>query len=551
MSFGWAEIFPVETIEHLNGLAANHNFPELIHILTILEQDLTTAFKSLHEKNDQISKDIGELKRQQKLIQIGENNEKKMEQLVQTITQRFPEIFSDVANLIVFVSRVQEEVLQSSHLHGCGLNLSSKIQDILSKLQQVRSELISNALIVKKQPEPVLIKGEPFETEVCLLFTPKVPSAQVRCRIIPEQDVKSALLSNTVHSQFDRIVHNDDSFNNKERLLDENDGVLASRHDQEKEQRLFSFKIYEQLDSVEDNNERPLAEEWDATMTTEHKWVILYEIAESADLRELIGCDDSVWTISLPIALIPDSNQLLDAHGAIVWDRAFGSQEEVEWSELSELLRRLFANLIRSNERPLERPLNDSDLEYLRNKLNSGTDSCSYTLFAKAEVHSPDGNKYSFWNYFISVCKVIRRTLLNYWNRGLIMGFISVEESECKLRQSTEPAFLLRFSDETPGSLDFVCSRKSSNGLELETECIQLKEEKTLADAVRDSDKLQNIQYFCYKGCGLRNKQEILDLDSNKEALINSPVEKRNGDTQINPVTVIDGAIYDKEFQLE
>lgn len=63
-----------------------------------------------------------------------------------------------------------------------------------------------SVLIVRKQPQPVLVKGEPFETEVCLLINAAaVNSAKVRCRIIPEEDVGSALVSDSAQPLSDQM----------------------------------------------------------------------------------------------------------------------------------------------------------------------------------------------------------------------------------------------------------------------------------------------------------------------------------------------------------
>jgi hypothetical protein len=110
----------------------------------------------------------------------------------------------------------------------------------------------------------------------------------------------------------------------------------------------------------------------------------------------------------------------------------------VDWMELGNLLIKLFANLARSENRPLQRPLSDSDLEYLRKKLDidtEGTDGNIYTFSQFAKVKNFIFFKKMCFNCkFLFIFRKISEVLLKNSRSGSI-SFPSVKllERNCCL----------------------------------------------------------------------------------------------------------------------
>jgi hypothetical protein len=65
------------------------DLPELLHWLMIVEQNLNIALTDIQEKRNEIIGNIEELTQQQKWNQMGDSNEKRIEELLQKLTKRY------------------------------------------------------------------------------------------------------------------------------------------------------------------------------------------------------------------------------------------------------------------------------------------------------------------------------------------------------------------------------------------------------------------------------------------------------------------------------
>ncbi|ESN95364.1 hypothetical protein HELRODRAFT_179435 [Helobdella robusta] len=57
------------------------------------------------------------------------------------------------------------------------------------------------------------------------------------------------------------------------------------------------------------------------------------------------------------------------------------------------------------------------------------------------------GRDFSFWKWFVACLHLIHEHIKPEWQKGLVCGFISREESEKKLLKEKPGTFLLRFSE--------------------------------------------------------------------------------------------------------
>lgn len=62
----------------------------------------------------------------------------------------------------------------------------------------------------------------------------------------------------------------------------------------------------------------------------------------------------------------------------------------------------------------------------------------------------------TFWEWFYEIMKLMREYLDIAWNKSLIAGFISVQETREKLLLCQPGTFLLRFCDREPGNYNLL-----------------------------------------------------------------------------------------------
>ncbi|XP_053380192.1 uncharacterized protein LOC128548770 [Mercenaria mercenaria] len=168
--------------------------------------------------------------------------------------------------------------------------------------------------------------------------------------------------------------------------------------------------------------------------------------------------DRPYWTLSLPMTMLHDSvpGQEFLASTSIMW-QCWGvdvfklplqSDAELPWTKVEELLQAKFLKL-----HPLT-PLSDGNILYLKEMLFGTTDVpdsriVSFEEFCINETESTSSTQ-TFWKWVIDAYNVIEKYLLDFWQNGLILGFISKEEAELRLKYYftlKHGTFILRFSD--------------------------------------------------------------------------------------------------------
>lgn len=164
------------------------------------------------------------------------------------------------------------------------------------------------------------------------------------------------------------------------------------------------------------------------------------------------GLTCQLQTSTLPVVIISNNNQMSSAWASILWflmlsadpkNQLFFSTRPTPatWLQLSSVLSYQFSAVTK-------RGLNADQLKMLREKL-CGPNSSSQSIITW-DVFSKDiGSGFSFWTWLDGILGLIQEHLLELWNKGLIMGFVSRKRERSLLKKTRTGTFLLRFSEST------------------------------------------------------------------------------------------------------
>uniref|UniRef100_A0A672RUN1 Signal transducer and activator of transcription n=1 Tax=Sinocyclocheilus grahami TaxID=75366 RepID=A0A672RUN1_SINGR len=188
------------------------------------------------------------------------------------------------------------------------------------------------------------------------------------------------------------------------------------------------------------------------------KFNILGTFSKVMNLEESSGCLAAEFRhliTSLPVVVISHVNQLPSAWGSILWYNMlccephnlsfFLNPAPVKWGQLSKVLSWQFSSATK-------RALNSEQLRTLADKyLFSGHEAQAdpeglihWNTFCKM---SPNERGVPFWLWIDGILDLIKRHLLNIWNDGYIIGFLSKEREKALLSDKLPGTFLLRFSE--------------------------------------------------------------------------------------------------------
>uniref|UniRef100_A0A8C1BU04 Signal transducer and activator of transcription n=1 Tax=Cyprinus carpio carpio TaxID=630221 RepID=A0A8C1BU04_CYPCA len=156
---------------------------------------------------------------------------------------------------------------------------------------------------------------------------------------------------------------------------------------------------------------------------------------------------------SLPIVVISHVNQLPSAWGSILWYNILCSEPHnltfflnpppVKWEQLSKVLSWQFSSVTK-------RALNSEQLRTLADKLlgheaqGDPEGLINWNTFCKM---SPNERGLPFWLWIDGILDLIKRHLLNIWNDGYIIGFLSKDRERALLSGKLPGTFLLHFSE--------------------------------------------------------------------------------------------------------
>ncbi|XP_050974604.1 signal transducer and activator of transcription 1b [Labeo rohita] len=294
--------------------------------------------------------------------------------------------------------------------------------------------IILNSLVVERQPcmpthpqRPLVIKtGVQFTVKIRSLVKLPELNCQLKIKVsidkdLTEKDTVKGCRKFNILGTFSKIMN-----------LEESSGCLAAefRHLQLKEMKCNNR-----------TNEAPL-------IISEELHILNFE----TELIQPELCVDLSIT-SLPIVVISHVNQLPSAWGSILWYNMCCSEPHnltfflnpppVKWGQFSKILSWQFSSVTK-------RALNSEQLTTLADKLlgpeaqGDHEGLINWNTFCKM---SPNERGVPFWLWIDGILDLIKRHLLNIWNDGYIIGFLSKEREKALLRDKLPGTFLLRFSE--------------------------------------------------------------------------------------------------------
>ncbi|EYB92848.1 hypothetical protein Y032_0189g1188 [Ancylostoma ceylanicum] len=491
---------------------ARHSMTEMQRRASQLYSVLTTKREEIVKKlndgtnfvallqNQLISERLFDWKNRQKLAQVGVPFDNR-DVMLDEIQMEFEFLAEQNWQLHMFASWTLDLLtrgpqVNDSHAHSTASNLTT-LADQLTKLLFM---LISQSFVVSVQPEPVLKTQHKFVTEVRLLIGDKLGIRQhlvntnVTVKIIAEEEAK--LLSATQMNHKDIKTVGSISNDYEKMTMDER-GHMAAKFNNSKLTRIAHRKPPPKGAAAD------MKCSASAQAATDQKYALLFHISPF-QLGNLGKFD--VWTLSLPLMVTVHGSQDCDAQGAIIWHRAFASVSRspgttditaVAWKDLAHVLRHKFTLFTGAR-----RPLSDSDLNYLSEKLllPNVPDQKPITFHRFAKQNLRDDVSFSFWEWFFSIMQLIKQKLLKFWDEGWLVGFISKQDASQSMMLSSHPTFLLRFSDTQTGavSIGFVCEDDDGQKVPFHLAPFSIKDldQLSLAQRIASCPQLKEIKYL-------------------------------------------------------
>uniref|UniRef100_A0A672R2J8 Signal transducer and activator of transcription n=1 Tax=Sinocyclocheilus grahami TaxID=75366 RepID=A0A672R2J8_SINGR len=307
--------------------------------------------------------------------------------------------------------------------------------------------LILNSLVVERQPcmpthpqRPLVIKtGVQFTVKIRWV-TVKLPSVTLD---LTQKDTIKGCRKFNILGTFSKVLN-----------LEESSGCLAAefRHLQLKEMKCRIADVFRSLQT-------PL-------IISEELHILNFE----TQLIQPELCVDLSIT-SLPVVVISHVNQLPSAWGSILWYNMLCSEPHnltfflnpppVKWEQLSKVLSWQFSSVTK-------RALNFEQLRMLADKLlgheaqGDPEGHINWNTFCKM---SSNERGLPFWLWIDGILDLIKRHLLNIWNDGYIIGFLSKDRERALLSGKLPGTFLLRFSETCrDGGITITWVEYSQNG---------------------------------------------------------------------------------------
>ncbi|CAM4601155.1 unnamed protein product [Leuciscus chuanchicus] len=390
---------------------------EMANVLTLAEQIQHTL----------ISDELPEWKKRQQMACIGGPPNACLDQLQSWFTA----VAECLQQIRQQLKKVQE-LVQKFTYNNDPLTLGKSQLD--EQALSLFKNLISNSLVVERQPCMPTHPQRPLVIKTGVQFTVKIRSLvklpELNCQLKVKVSIDKDLTENdTVKGcrKFNILGTTSKVIN-----LEESNGCLAAE-----------FR-HLQLKEVKCSNR-----------TNETSLIISEELHLLRFETQLIQpelCVD-LSNISLPIVVISHVNQLPSAWGSILWYNMLCSEPHnltfflnpppVKWEQLSKVISWQFSSVTK-------RALNSEQLRTLADKLlgheaQGDPEGLIYwNTFCKM---SPNERGLAFWLWMDGILDLIKKHLLNIWNDGYIMGFMSKGREKALLIDKLPGTFLLRFSE--------------------------------------------------------------------------------------------------------
>lgn len=376
--------------------------------------------------------------------------------------------------------------------------------------------LIISSLVVERQPcmpthhqKPMVLKtGVQFTVKLRLLAKLQEFNHAVKVKVFLD---KSVTEKRNGCRKFNILGTNMKVMN-----MEESNGMTAEfRHLQLKEQKVQGR-----------SNDGPL-------IVTEELHVFNFE-AELSHGGQLINLETS----SLPVVVISNVCQLPSGWASVLWYNMLTSESQnlsffmqppqAKWAELSEVLSWQFSSVTK-------RGLNEEQLDMLAWKLlgpraHDPEATISWNKFCR----SGSDRSVTFWQWIDAILDLIKRHLLNLWNDGYIMGFVSKERSKELLNDKKTGTFLLRFSESNrEGAITFSWVQMSIDGDGKETPYVRSVEPYTKKEltAVAFPDIIHNYRVMAAENFP-ENPLIFLYPDIPKDTALKKYYSNQSSDTE-------------------
>nr|XP_021334294.1 signal transducer and activator of transcription 1b isoform X3 [Danio rerio] len=399
----------------VQGIKREVVMKEISNVLTLAEQIQFTL----------ITEELPEWKKRQQMACIGGPPNACLDQLQNWFT-----VVAECLQQIRQQLKKVQELVQKFTYSNDPLNLGRGQLD--EQAISLFKSLILNSLVVERQPcmpthpqRPLVIKtGVQFTVKIRSLVKLPELNCQLKVKVFIDKNLTER---DTIKGgrKFNILGTNTKVMN-----LEESSGCLAAefRHLQLKEMKTSR------------TNETPL-------IVTEEMHLLSFE---TQLIQPELSVDLSI--ISLPIVVISHVNQLPSAWGSILWYNMLSGEPHnltfflnpppVKWDQLSKVISWQFSSISK-------RALTSDQLRTLADKLlgheaqGDPERLVQHGTFFKATVEQGG----SLWHWIYGHLEFVKKYVLNIWNDGYIMGFLSQERAEALLRDKAPGTFLLRFSE--------------------------------------------------------------------------------------------------------
>uniref|UniRef100_UPI00398F1A89 signal transducer and activator of transcription 5B-like isoform X2 n=1 Tax=Pristiophorus japonicus TaxID=55135 RepID=UPI00398F1A89 len=344
--------------------------------------------------------------------------------------------------------QIQQELRLISTQEDIGIDQISAVPE---KLSSLLNNLVRSAFLVEKQPPQVLKTQSKFSSTVRFLLGVKLNSPKppvVKAIIITEQQARVMKQHGNIHSENTGEIMNNTS------LLEFSNATKTTS---------ASFRNMS-LKKIKRSDRRG------TESVTEEKFAVLF----SSELG-ITGSEMKyhVQALSLPIVVIVHGSQDNNATATILWDNAFSEigrlpfhvPDRVSWSQMCDTLTMKFMaevqaiqGLCKEHFVFLAQKIFDEQrysMEDFQNRV------VSWSQFNKENL---PGRTFTFWQWFDGVMELTKKHLKEYWNNGLILGFVSKQYANRLLNQRVNGTFLLRFSDSEIGGITIAWIDDSEKG---------------------------------------------------------------------------------------
>lgn len=204
----------------------------------------------------------------------------------------------------------------------------------------------------------------------------------------------------------------------------------------------------------------------------------------------------------------------------------------IPWGQLSQCLSARFQKAVGT-------PLTQDHLQFLTSKLFRSKQmidfSDKFVTWSQFTKNSLKDGDFSFWRWFYGAMELVALEAQQIWNHGLIMGFVSRNEAEERLKHAAPGTFLMRFSDRVVGGLTIAYKDpKSKKVLMISPYTEKDLKLRPLAKRIADLEQLTHV-YPC------KPKEEAFkDLSGRQTKEESKPMP---GYVKSKLVTKIDGQV--------